>query len=188
MRVRADSPGSFEALVDVLARGGVAIAPGDTMYGLLGIAPDTDAEIRGIKGREENKPFLLLLGSAAWVSRLSDFAMPPQLSRHWPGPLTIVVPARRGGTVAVRVPDSPFLQRLLAAVGKPLFSTSVNAAGERPLESVEEMDRQFGSRVGLIYDAGDTPAGAPSTIVDATARPFRVLRQGALVVPPEDLR
>jgi L-threonylcarbamoyladenylate synthase len=157
------------------------------MYGLIGIAPDTEPEIRRLKGRGEDKPFLLLLGNASWVFRLSESPVPARLANYWPGPLTVVVPARGGGSVAVRVPDSPFLLRVLAALDRPLYSTSVNRAGEPPLASVDEMDRVFGTRVGMIYDAGDSPPGAASTLVDTTARPFRVLRQGALSILPEDL-
>ncbi len=187
MRVRADSPGAFPALVRHLSRGGLAIAPGDTMYGLVGAAPETDEAIRRVKGREEGKPFLVLVGNSSWIARLSDAEVPARLARHWPGPLTIVLPARQGGTVAVRVPDSAFLARLLAALDRPLYSTSVNRAGEPPITSVDEMERAFGDVVGMIYDAGDALPGLPSTLVDATARPFRVLRPGALEIPPEDL-
>jgi tRNA A37 threonylcarbamoyladenosine synthetase subunit TsaC/SUA5/YrdC len=49
------------------------------------------------------------------------------------------------------------------------------------------MDRVFGPRVGMIYDDGDAPPAAPSTLVDASVRPSRILRQGSLVIPPEDL-
>ena len=187
MLVRADSPGAFAALVEHLAGGGVAIAPGDTMYGLVGIAPDAGELIRRVKGREEEKPFLLLLGSPSWLPRLSDMPLPSRLEKYWPGPLTIVFPDKHGGTVAVRVPDSPFLSRLLAAVGRPLYSTSVNRAGMPPIATVEEMDRVFGSKVGLIYDAGDMAPGAPSTLVDVTSRPYRVLRRGSLELAPGDL-
>ena len=184
---KADSPAAFAALVEHLARGGLAIAPGDTMYGIVGIAPDTEEAMRLLKGRGEDKPFLQLLGSAAWLPRLSNMPLPTPLAKYWPGALTIVLPGKLGGTVAVRVPDSPFLARLLPAVGRPLFSTSVNKAGSPPLSSVEEMNRVFGSEIGMIYDAGDVASGAPSTLVDATARPFRIIRQGALRLDPADL-
>ncbi len=187
MRVLADSPEGFAGLVDLLVRGGVAIAPGDTMYGIVGIAPDTAEAIRRLKGRGEERPFLLLLRGVSWLPRVTDATPPPALVRYWPGPLTIVFPDKRGGSVAVRVPDSPFLARLLAAVGRPLYSTSVNRTGMPPIASVDEMVWVFGADVGMIYDAGDVPPGPPSTLVDVTVRPFRVLRQGALKILPEDL-
>jgi len=185
--VRADSPGAFSLLVRVLAGGGVAIAPGDTMYGMLGIAPDSESRIRQLKGRGEEKPFLRLLPDSAWVAKVSDMPVPERLARYWPGPLTMVFPDRAAGTVALRVPDSTFLQALLKAVGIPLFSTSVNRAGAAPLLTIDAMRREFEGDVDLIYDAGDILPGPPSTLLDVTARPFKVLRQGALRLGPDDL-
>jgi L-threonylcarbamoyladenylate synthase len=187
MTVRADDPESFDRLVQVLLSGGVAIAPGDTMYGLIGVVPGTEERIRRIKGRGEDKPFLQLLPDQSWVARVSDMAVPARLSRHWPGPLTMIFPDRAAGTVALRVPDSLFLRNLLLAVNAPLFSTSVNRAGQAPVASVEAMQREFEKEVDLILDAGPTPAGLPSTLLDITVRPFRVLRQGALRLSPDEL-
>jgi L-threonylcarbamoyladenylate synthase len=187
MTVKADSPGAFPSLVRVLRAGGVAIAPGDTMYGLVGVAPGTEGRIRVIKGRGEDKPFLQLLLDPSWVADLSPLPVPAKLLRYWPGPLTLVLPARQGGTVALRVPDSPFLHELLVAVGTSLFSTSVNRAGSPPLRTVEEMQGEFEGDVDMIYDAGDPLPGPPSTLVDVTSRPYRVLRHGALPLTPEDL-
>ena len=187
MRLRADNPDSFPRLVAILSRGGIAIAPGDTMYGLIGKAPETDGALRRVKGRGEDKPFLLLLRDAGWLPRLTDAAVPPRLARYWPGPLTLVLPARAGGTVAVRIPDSPFLARLLQQVNAPLYSTSVNRSGQQPFTGIDAICAEFQDEVDAIYDAGDAPAGPPSTLVDVSAKPFRVIRQGALVIPPEEL-
>jgi L-threonylcarbamoyladenylate synthase len=187
MTVRAGEAGSFDRLVEVLVSGGVAIAPGDTIYGLIGAAPGSEDRIRRIKGRGEDKPFLQVLPDQSWVARVSDMPVPPRLARYWPGPLTMVFSARGGGTVALRVPDSEFLRKLLYAVNVPLFSTSVNRAGRPALASLEEMRREFENEVDLIYDAGTAPSGVPSTLVDISVRPFRVLREGALRLPVEDL-
>jgi L-threonylcarbamoyladenylate synthase len=187
MVAAADSPNAFALLVDALSRGGVVIAPGDTMYGILGIAPQSEGRIRSLKGRGEDKPFLQLIPDQSWTGRLSDMQVPAGLSRHWPGPLTVVLPARAGGTVAVRVPDFPLLLKLLTAVGEPLYSTSVNRAGYAPLATVAAMREEFEKDVDLIYDAGDIPPGPPSTLVDATTVPARILRQGALPLTPADL-
>jgi L-threonylcarbamoyladenylate synthase len=187
MVATADNPKSFALLVDVLLRGGVAIAPGDTMYGILGIVPGSEPRIRGLKGRGEDKPFLQLIPDASWTARFTDLPVPSGLARHWPGPLTIVLPARSGGTVAVRVPDSLFLRELVIAVGEPLYSTSVNRAGEAPLSTVAAMRAAFEREVDLVYDGGDMPPGPPSTLVDATTRPARILRQGAMLLSAADL-
>jgi len=187
MVARAEEPGSFDRLAQILARGGVAIVPCDTMYGIVGAAPETEGRIRNIKGRGESKPLLQLIAGASWVARMSDLPLPPALSRYWPGPLTIVFPAREGGTVALRMPDSPFLRSLLEAVARPLYSTSVNRTGEEPIYDVAAMQREFEQDVDLIFDAGNLPPGPPSTLVDITRRPYRVLRLGAVQIPPEEL-
>jgi L-threonylcarbamoyladenylate synthase len=114
--------------------------------------------------------------------------VPARLAAFWPGPLTIVLPARAGGTVAVRVPDHGFLRDVMALAGTPLLSTSVNRAGLLPLRSVTEMRREFEADVDLIVDAGDQPPGPASTLVDVTARPWTVLRQGAVLLDPADLQ
>jgi L-threonylcarbamoyladenylate synthase len=187
MVLPAAEPRSLPALVEILASGGTAIAPGDTMYGLIGIVPESEARIRRIKGRGEDKPFIQLVADAGWVARLSDVRIPERVAAHWPGPLTVVVPQRGGGTVALRVPDHPLLQRLLRTLGRPLYSTSVNRAGAPPLATLAEMRRDLEGEVDAIFDAGDQPPGAPSTLLDITRRPFLILRQGAVLLSDEDL-
>jgi L-threonylcarbamoyladenylate synthase len=187
MVLAAADPISFRKLVQILAGGGVAIVPGDTMYGLIGVAPQSDARLRGVKGRGEDKPFLQLIADESWIQRISDMPMPPRLARFWPGPLTLVFPARAGGTAALRVPDNRFLRDLLYSIGQPLYSTSVNRAGSPPLQTVEEMRRELEGDVDAIYDAGDQAPGAPSTVLDITRRPFSVLREGAVLLQPDDL-
>ncbi|HVO37892.1 MAG TPA: L-threonylcarbamoyladenylate synthase [Spirochaetia bacterium] len=186
MVLPAADPEAFPLLVRTLSGGGIAIIPCDTIYGIVGIAPSTEQAIRAVKGRGDDKPFLQLIAEASWVGRLSAVEAPLSLSRHWPGPLTIVLPARAGGTVALRVPDSPFLRRLLAELDRPLYSTSVNRSGEAPVNTMDEIRRGFEKDVDLVLDGGPL-SGRPSTLVDASVRPCRVLRQGALVLPGEDL-
>jgi L-threonylcarbamoyladenylate synthase len=187
MVLAAADPNSFPALVRILAQGGIAIAPGDTMYGLIGRVPDSEVRLRQVKGRGDDKPFLQIIADVSWVQRVSDMPLPARLGQFWPGALTLIFPDRAGGTTAVRVPDHQFLRDLVRALDRPLFSTSVNRAGSPPLQTVPEMRRELEGDVDAIYDAGDQAAGAPSTLVDLTRRPFVVLREGAVRLPPEAL-
>ncbi len=193
MVASADSPASLARLASVLRGSGVAVIPCDTIYGIVGAAPRTEGRIRAIKGRGEDKPFLQLIASASWTRRVCGLDAPPRLARHWPGPLTIVLPVveAAGGagpaTVALRVPGAAWLRDMVAAIGEPLFSTSVNRAGSRPLWKIADIIREFEHDVDFVLDGGDLPGALPSTIVDATVRPFRVVRAGALAVAPEDL-
>ncbi len=93
-----------------------------------------------------------------------------------------------GGTLALRVPAEAWLRELIAGLGRPLISTSVNRAGKPALWRAADIIAEFESAVDLVLDGGDLPDAEPSTIVDASSRPCRILRQGAFRVPPEDLR
>jgi len=183
MRLDAADTATAAALTACLAGGGVAIMPCDTIYGIVGAAPESEARIRELKGRGE-KSFLQLIPSAAWLPRFTAQALPPQLAAYWPGPLTVIFPSGPS-TVALRVPADPLLRGLLERLERPLYSTSVNAGGQPPLWRIQDILQDFEQRVDLVVDAGDLPGRLPSTIVDVTARPFRILRRGALELPPE---
>ena len=185
MRVAASDPGLSGRLAELFAAGGVAIMPCDTIYGIVGPAPESEHRLRELKGREE-KSFLQLIGSAGWLARFGGLALPPSLAPYWPGPLTLIFPAGEG-TVALRVPADPGLRLLLERLARPLFSTSVNLAGRPPLWRITDILDQFEAGVDLVVDAGDLPGRLASTIVDVTRRPFRVLRRGALELPAEVL-
>jgi L-threonylcarbamoyladenylate synthase len=187
MVLAAADPAAVRTLAALLAGGGVAIIPCDTIYGIVGIDPQAEPRVRALKGRDEGKPFLRLVPDPAWARKLTGRDAPRALARHWPGPLTLVLPVEGGGTLALRVPASQWLRDLIAGLGGPLLSTSVNRAGGAPLWRVADIIEEFGADVDLVLAGSDLPDAEPSTIVDATGSPFRILRQGALRVPPGDL-
>jgi L-threonylcarbamoyladenylate synthase len=189
-----DSGDLLPRLALILSRGGIAIAPCDTMYGIIGIVPDSESRIRTVKERGEDKPFLQLISDVTWVRRVAGAEPPPALARHWPGPLTLIIPVVSAGpftrnlrTVAVRVPDSAWLRDLIQRLDAPLYSTSVNRAGQDPLWKISEIRAAFECDVDLIVDGGNLGRNVPSTIVDASSRPFKVVRHGVLEMPDEDL-
>jgi L-threonylcarbamoyladenylate synthase len=185
MKVAVTDPALPSRLTEVLGGGGVVVMPCDTIYGIVGIAPASEERIRAIKGREQ-KSFLQLIVSAGWLNRFSDLELPEALTALWPGPLTLILPARCSpATVALRVPDDSLLRELLQELDRPLFSTSVNRSGEPPLWRIADIVEAFEGSVDLLVDAGDLEGRLPSTILDVTSRPFRILRQGALELPPE---
>jgi L-threonylcarbamoyladenylate synthase len=204
MRLSIDDSALFETVFAVLKRGAVVVMPCDTIYGLVGVAPDTGPLLRRLKGREE-RSFLQLIASPDWLPAFTDQRLPESLSKYWPGPLTIIFRAKappnapagapasgpdpRAGkpsppaTVALRIPRDPLLLEIMEKLGRPLFSTSVNLTGQPSLWRIQEIFALFEERVDLIVDAGDRPGGVPSTILDITSRPFRILRPGAVEVP-----
>ncbi len=164
----------------------------DTLYGLLADASD-EAAVRRVfraKGRPESKPILVLVDSRTQLARLVR-GFPPEFAvlarAFWPGPLTMVLPASDRasslvtaglGTVAVRQPNSPLVRTLARHAGRALTGTSANLSGRRGARSADEVVSQLRYRVPLVLDSGRVSKSDPSTIVDLTAGPPRILRQG----------
>ncbi len=190
-------PGALEAAAEALRRGGVIAYPTETFYGLGALAADAAAVERLVraKGRPDGKPLPLL---AAGLDQLEAVAALGPLARElggafWPGPLTLVVPARPGlhpaitgggGTVGVRVTSSPVAAALARQAGGALVATSANLAGEPPAASAAALDAALAARLDLVLDAGPAPGGLASTVVaveegGAGAR-LRLLRAGPI--------
>jgi L-threonylcarbamoyladenylate synthase len=186
VKLEIDDPKLLETLVGVLNSNGVAVMPCDTIYGLVGVAPGTENKIRSLKGSQE-KSLLRLIPELRWLSRFTDSVLPEELKTYWPGALTVIFPARKKykGTVALRIPDDALLLRVMERLGKPLFSTSVNSSGQPALWRIAEIISVFEAKVDLVVTAGDRPEGVPSTIIDVTSKPYRLLRRGAVDIPNE---
>ena len=176
----------------LIRHGSVIAAPTDTLYGLLADARNRKAlrEVFRIKGRPDNKPVLLLIDSRRripGIAREIPEAFKVLADAFWPGPLTMVLPARPEvsaivtagrDTVAVRLPRSPLVRALARQAGCPLTGTSANLSGRSGARSAGEVFAQLGRRVPLLLDAGRISRPAPSTIVDlASGRPG-ILREG----------
>ena len=177
----------------MLEEGGVVALPTETLYGLAADAlrAESLARVNRLKRKPEDSAVLLLLASAEQVSAVAVGL--PELygkltERFWPGPLTLVVPARpglppqisHGGTVAVRVPGLPLPRRLAARLGRPISGVSANRSGQPPCRRAREVAAALGDEVDLILDGGETPSGAPSTILDLSADRPKLLREGVL--------
>ncbi len=172
----------------ILLGGGVVLMPTDTIYGLHALADDDRAVQRmiNVKGREDNKPFVVVGASIEQLQRLGarfDDRTRAVLTELWPGPLTAIVSldhpiaASRGATtIAVRVPALESLRELLEITG-PLASTSANRSGEPPLVDPKSLPLDVQSSIDAIVDRGPR-AGEPSTIVDFTGPEARLIRAG----------
>ncbi len=179
---------SYNALLESLTDGRVCITACDTIYGFVGRYPDTEEKIRSIKGRDQNQPFLVLISE---VSELLDLGIDnleyPALSL-WPGPYTFIFSTKFSSTVACRIPEDYRLRSLISEVGQPLYSTSVNRTGQLAMNNPQEIDAEFGNEVALVEDSGIRLGKLPSTIIDLTCNPYRILRQGSGIVPPQYLQ
>lgn len=200
--VRGDPEPDLTEVVAHLESGGLVAYPTETVYGIGGTLAETSvAALRRLKGREPDKPFLVLVATAEAVPDLEWTEAARTLAEvFWPGPLTLVladpsgifppgVRDERTGTVGIRMSPHPLVSRLLARLEGPLTSTSLNEPGGPPAVSGSEafeVVRRLGGREVLVLDAGTLPRSAPSTVVDCTVREPVVLREGA--VPTARLR
>ena len=188
MIIPKSAPRSLEAAAAALRKGELVVLPTDTIYGFSALdTEDGAALIQKAKKRSEQKGLIRLIANPADIKRYSSATLSNDLLALWPGPLTLVVPLAAGGSAAFRCPGDAWLRDVVANVGRPIFSSSVNASGDEPLGRAADIEAKFGDAASLIIEddgAGETPA-LPSTIVDATARPYKVLRQGAAAIPAE---
>ena len=179
----------------VLANGGVVAFPTETFYG-LGVAALDAAAVRrlfALKGRPESRPILVLVDDPARVGALAEVSDTARalMARHWPGALTLVLPVRPGvpteltagtGTIGVRQPAHAVARALVTALDMPVTAPSANLTGEAPPTTAKEVLRVFEGKLDLVLDGGATAGGMPSTVLDVTVEPPRVLREGAVRV------
>lgn len=173
--------GKFQRAVEVLMKGGVAVIPTDTVYGLAAHPdfPEAVDRLYTIKGREFKKPIALLASDLAAVERFGG----PLLGRarelaesHWPGALTLVI-----GKEGFRVPDHAETRELLAACGGVLRVTSANLSGRRPATDAPQALKDVGLSADWVVDDGVSPGGVPSTVVRVLPDGgIEILREGAL--------
>lgn len=180
-------------VVAALRGGGVVVLPTDTVYGIAALPADAAAvdHLFALKGRRRDVPVAVLCATADQALALAQPVDPTAArraaERWWPGPLTLVLPRRAGlelhlgepeTTVGLRVPDHPLVQAVAAQVG-PIATTSANRHGEPTSATAEEAVAALGSGVALAVDGGRLE-GRSSTVVDATATPWRTLREGPI--------
>ena len=176
-RVDGDPPDDvLDDLAGVLRAGGVALIPTDTIYGLHALATDERAiaRIAAMKGRGDDKPFVIIASSLDQLRALGA-TVPQELSRIWPAPLTAILVAG-GGRIAARIPDLQWLRALLDRTG-PLVSTSANRSGEPPIASPDALAQDLHDGLDAVLDQG-LREGKPSTIVDFTGAEPRLVREG----------
>jgi L-threonylcarbamoyladenylate synthase len=187
------SPEVIARAAAVLARGGIVAYPTDTLYGLAADPRNGEAVARlfELKGRGSASAIPLIADSVDQADRAGELGPRERTlaRRFWPGPLTVVVRARPGltpglvgggDTVAVRVPDHAVARALARTFGFCITATSANPSGRPAPSSVAEIDETIRAGADLLLDAGSTAGGPPSTIVDVTERPARLIRAGAV--------
>ena len=186
----------FARAAEVVASGGVIAFRTDTFYG-LGADPFNAAAVarlRELKGRDDNKPILLLISDVPVVERViaeRSEAFSRAAEAFWPGPLTIIGVAVASlpeeitsgtGTVGVRLPAAEDVRALVRECGGVVTATSANPSGCDAARSAQEVVDYFSEAAGLdlVVDGGEVTVTEPSTVLDATTSPPRVVREGAI--------
>lgn len=178
----------------ILREGGLIAFPTETYYGLA-VDPFQESALQrlfAVKNRPTVKPVLVLVPSRDHIEKLVE-SIPPRgeqlMDKYWPGPLTLVIPARKElskmltgatGTIGLRISPHPVAADLLEAYGGPLTATSANRSGGKAAVNEAEVRQIFGDEIDLILPGGQTPGLQPSTLVRVTEHGFDCLREGQI--------
>jgi L-threonylcarbamoyladenylate synthase len=182
----------IEAAVAALKRGEVIVFPTETLYGLGADALNAEAvdAVFRLKGRDPNTPIPVLVADLAMLGQLVDTI--PSLARQvierfWPGPLTLVLPARTNvpkpllnsaGGLGIRVSSQAIARRLVEVLGRPLTATSANPSGAAPARTLLEAKNYFSANVNTFIDGGTLISRTGSTVVEVQGERLKIIREG----------
>ncbi|HIU18373.1 MAG TPA: threonylcarbamoyl-AMP synthase [Candidatus Avidesulfovibrio excrementigallinarum] len=186
---------SFERAVELMKAARPVIFPTETLFGLGSRALDADASARVFRAKHRStvRPLPLILGN--WeqleqVAKVPSFMM-PLLQVFWPGPLSVLFPARlrvpevlTGGTgrVAVRLSSHPVAAALARAVGEPITASSANISGRPAAKLASELDPELFAEIGGVLDMPPLPGGGlPSTLIEVDDRHELIVRRDGAI-------
>ena len=174
----------IKRITEVLLSGGIIALPTETVYGLAGCSDDERAieKLYKVKGRPKHKEFTYALADKEkakeyYFSTLAPFAY-RLMDEYWPGPLTVIYYSPESKKVGIRIPSHPVALKVLERLGKPVFLSSANISGQKELLSASEIEATFKDNIDLIVDSPPGKSAKPSTILDLTYYPFKVIREG----------
>jgi L-threonylcarbamoyladenylate synthase len=198
--LKSSAPRAIEWTAERIGSGGVVALPTDTVYGIAASLshPAALRRLFAVKGRPYDRPLPVLVSSPAMLEHIAqdlshDVAL--LLDIYWPGPLTVVVPARAGTpkevtaggtTIGVRMPNHPLAIEVIAKAGGAVACTSANKSDDPPARDAGEVAAAIGPELDLILDGGAAPGGTVSTVVAIEGERLTVLREGAL--PSEQIQ
>jgi len=194
-RTVAEQDAALDRVMAHLEAGGLIAYPTETVYGFgCMLHPDALRRLAEVKGRTEAKPFVLLVTGSDMLPGLEWTPAATALARRfWPGALTLALRVSGSmpqqvvsttGTVAVRASPHPGVRRLLLRLGSPITSTSANLPGQPAALDAGQAGRALlaasGDRPVLVLDGGTLPPSPPSTIVDCSVDPPKLVRAGRI--------
>ena len=184
---------AIDGAAAALANGGIVVYPTDTFYGLA-VDPRNAAAAQALfvaKGRDAGRASPLIAANIQQAERAVELNARARVlaQRFWPGPLSLILPARAsidiailGGnsTAAIRVPAHDIARAFASAAGFCITATSANLSGEPPARSCNELSLSLLEHIAVVLDSGVLAGGLPSTIVDVTSDVPRLIRAGAI--------
>lgn len=191
---KSEAVNSFSQAVDALKRGDAIVFPTETFYGLGADALDHSAveKIVALKGRSPESPIAVIIGDEkALRSVVTEVSPAAQklIERFWPGPLTLILPAKSGlpeallnrqGGIGVRISSHPFAARLARELSRPLTATSANPSGKEPARTLTEARAYFANQIEIFIDAGVLAGKKGSTVAEVVGNRLRILREGEI--------
>jgi len=183
----------LQAVVELLDNQKLIIYPTETCYGLGGDATqvETVEKVFRVKRRSQTKPIHIAVSSvemARHYVKVDDRAQ-TLFETFLPGPLTLILETRGvlpralstgRNTLGIRCPDHPIPQQLIEALGRPITATSANLSGQPPTYTAKEAMSQLGDAIAAIIDVSRLSYCPPSTVLDLTSKPLRLLREGPI--------
>ena len=180
--------------VAALRRGEVIVYPTETFYGLGADVQNFSAveKVFQLKGRDPNNPFPVLVSERSMLDSLVA-EIPPLaaklIARFWPGPLTLVLPARKDipralvnsdGGIGVRISSQPLAIELVKALGRPLTATSANPSGKPGAQTIAQARDYFSGMVEIFVDGGELASQTGSTVAEVINDKLRIIREGEI--------
>jgi L-threonylcarbamoyladenylate synthase len=186
-----------DAIADAVAalkRGEVIAFPTETLYGLGADALNSAAikKVFQLKGRDPGNPIPVLVANRDMLDSLVVPVSPLAerlMEKFWPGPLTLVLPARkeapppllnRSGAIGVRISSQPIATELVRTLGRPLTATSANPTGHPPARTIEQARNYFDGFIEKFIDGGELTAKNGSTVAEIIGDTIRIIRQGEI--------
>ncbi len=192
MHVLTDA--NLQTAIEALKRGEVIVFPTETLYGLGTDALNDEAvsTVFRLKGRDPNIPIPVLIADNSMLGQVVD-QVPPLaqtlMLEFWPGPLTLVLPARAGipkpllnatGGVGIRISSQSIATRLVQGLGRPLTATSANPSGRAPARTLDEAKNYFNGDVKVFIDGGPLTSITGSTVAEVQGDRLRIIRRGEI--------
>ena len=180
--------------VGALNRGEVIVFPTETLYGLGADALNFAAveKVFQLKGRDPTNPFPVIVSDRAMLDWLVTETSPlaEKLMAHfWPGPLTLVLPARADippqlvnatGGIGVRISSQPIATEIVRALDRPLTATSANPSGQAGARTIAQAKDYFSGEIDIFVDGGELPSITGSTVAEVMASKIKIIRAGEI--------